>query len=305
MADPRVLFLGSKAFGLRVLRVLKAATPTAIGHVLTIDDSADARSVLPLIRAYASESGMAVDVCASRDAAKRAILDYAPDICFVCGWYWLFDRETIDAVPGGIVGIHNSRLPKYRGGAPLVWALINGDTTVGSTVFVMGYGMDDGPVIGTVEVAVDGDDTIADVLQRLEDAVAGRLAGFWRGFLDGTILPVPQDHAQATFAAQRLPEDGLIDWSLDATTLHNFIRAQSFPYPGAFTVHEGRRITIARARPLPVTYHGRPGQVLQRQSDSVTIACSGHSAIELLETLEDGTPRPPAAIFTSLRVRLR
>lgn len=302
----RVLFLGSKAFGLRVLQALKVATPSAITRALTIDDSSDGRSVLPRLVAFAKEAGIELTVCESRVDAKRAILDYAPDMCFVCGWYWLFDKETIDSVPDGMIGIHNSLLPKYRGGAPLVWALINGETTVGSSVFEIGYGMDDGRIIWQVEVPVGENDAIADVQKRLEDAMISRITGgLWRDFLEGRIVPILQNHDLASFSGQRLPEDGLIDWTMDAAAVHNFIRAQSPPYPGAFTLYEGHRITIVRSRRVPSTYYGRPGQILERRTGCVTIACGNHTAIYILDALKDGAPLDVGAIFRSTAVRLR
>lgn len=105
--------------------------------------------------------------------------DIGPDVGFVCGWYWLIDRETLDLVPNGLWGVHNSLLPKYRGGAPLVWSILNGDSHVGSSVFKISEGMDDGEILHQVKVKVLPDDNVGSLLEKIEQELIENLPKKW------------------------------------------------------------------------------------------------------------------------------
>lgn len=288
-----------------MLRVLAATTPGELRTVVTIDDRADPRGVPDEFAAFAASAGLDLRVAASGSEAKRLILELRPDICFVCGWYWLFDPATIAAVPRGLIGMHNSLLPKYRGGSPLVWALINGEPVVGTTIFEMSEGIDDGRIFAQYEVPVGPEDAIADVLSRLEQRALGGIASVWQALLDGTAPRRAQDAQAATWCGQRSPDDGRIDWTQTAARIYDFVRAQSQPYPGAFTEIAGKRIHILRARPFAGAYFGTPGQVLRRTSQSVLIACGGDGALEVLAASEEGVARPVRDIFASMALRLR
>ena len=243
-------------------------------------------------------------VVRSAAEAKAHILDHAPDLCFVNGWYWLFDHETLNAASGGFVGVHNSLLPAYRGAAPLVWALINGEKEVGSSIFYMGDGMDEGDVLKQVRVTVGPDDRIGDVLERLEEGVLAELPSVWKALLDGSAVATPQAHHQASYCGPRQPSDGLINWCLPAYAVHNFIRAQSDPYPGAFTVLDGRTISILEAHPIDVRYAGTPGQVLRLNGAVVLVSCGENTALAVRTVRVDGTSMPAAKVLKSIRIRL-
>jgi methionyl-tRNA formyltransferase len=121
--------------------------------------------------------------------------------------------------------------------------------------------------------------------------------------LDGGVVPVAQAAAGVSYGAQRTPDDGLVDWRAPARRLHDFVRAQSDPYPGAFTWLQGRRMTIWRARPYPHPYFGAPGQVVRIDADGVHVACGEGSALTLLEVERDGVRDAAGRIVDSTRVR--
>lgn len=301
------IFLGSKQFGLQILRCLLQLNSATRWLIVHPDDAADPRSNMDEFRAFTREQGLDMRVVASPAEAKEAILASGADIGLVCGWYWLFDKQARDHLPLGLWGIHNSLLPKYRGQAPLVWSIINGEPFVGSTFFRIADGIDSGDILCQVKVPLKPEHTVQDALYEIENALEAELASKWEALLARKAVLITQDESQATYAGARIPADGLIDWGMDAGAVHNFIRAQSAPYPGAFTYLGAAKLTIVRARPNPTRYHGIPGQVLRCGADFVLVACGGSTCIEILSVMrqEDAEPRPAAELLRSVRDRLR
>jgi methionyl-tRNA formyltransferase len=277
----RVVFLGSKSLGLNVLRALTSAAPEVVTAAITVDDSGDARSRLPEIARLCRDTDVPLHCARSREQAEQQILDQAPHLCVVACWYWLISPPLLAAVPRGFVGIHNSLLPKYRGGSPLVWALINGDREVGASVFSFRDGVDDGPIWLQVRIPVSANEYVDSVLARLESATLEAFAAALPAILAGTSTLREQDHAAATYCAQRRPADGEIDWTSPASSVFDFVRAQSPPYPGAFTTIDGRHATVLRASVFPFPMDGTPGQVARVDHTRVLVVCGSRSALEL------------------------
>lgn len=169
---------------------------------------------------------------------------WQPDLLLVLGWYYIIPREVRERAPLGCAGIHASLLPKYRGGAPIPWAIINGETTTGVTFFYMGDGIDDGDIITQKEFPIEGVDNCATLYEKATQASVQMLRQYLPQIANGTAPRIPQDHSQATYFPLRKPEDGLIDWSWDAKRIRNFIRAQTKPYPGAFTYIKNKKVII-------------------------------------------------------------
>ena len=302
MSAPRAIFLGSKAFGLSVYRALAAAAPEVTWTVVHPEDSGDGRSVLADFTAVVPAADFHIVASRAEAAALIAATDY--DLGFVCGWYWLLTEAEVGAEAAPLYGIHNSLLPAYRGGAPLVWAMIDGVAELGSTLFRLTSGMDDGPVVTQVRHALGPEETIADVTAAIEAAYLAALPGLWPAIVAGTAPGAMQDEAAATYSAQRRPEDGRINWQHPAADLHNFIRAQSAPYPGAFTHLDGSRITIDRARPFEARYACRPGQILRRSPQGVLVGCGDSTALWVLAAHDDADTHDLATLFAPARGRI-
>jgi methionyl-tRNA formyltransferase len=167
-----------------------------------------------------------------------------PDLLVVVGWYYLIPKSLRALAPLGCVGVHASLLPKYRGGAPLVWAMINGEREAGVSLFYLEDGVDDGDIIAQSSFPIEEQDSIREVLAKATAESVVLVGEMIPRLADGSAPRSPQDHSQATRVPQRSPEDGAIDWSWSATRLRDFIRAQTRPYPGAFTIIGGKRVTI-------------------------------------------------------------
>jgi methionyl-tRNA formyltransferase len=299
-----VLFIGSKGLGLRVLALLREMRPSSISGVLTIDDRSDTRTALHEISAFSSRHGLPLHVAKNRGESERIIAQLKPDLCVVAGWYWLIGAACIDAVPSGIIGIHFSPLPRYRGGSPLVWQIIRGESKAWASFFSLTPGMDDGPIWAQASVPIGVEDYISDVLTHLESATLEALRTLFPAILDGTARPVEQDHKLATYCAQRFPEDGNIDWARSASQVYNFIRAQSDPYPGAFTFFDDKLLRVWRANVYPNDYYGTPGQVAQLLPEGVVVVCGGDTAITLKTVEFGGTRQAAAAVIRSIKFRL-
>lgn len=170
------------------------------------------------------------------------ISDLKPDVILVLGWYYMVPKSIRDIPKYGSWGIHASLLPDYAGGAPLVWAIINGEKKAGVTLFRMESGVDDGDIISQVEFPILDVDTIKEVYQKATISSKQILSEV----LDETfkVKFTKQDKSKIKIYPQRSPKDGLIDWNWEPIRIKNFIRAQTKPYPGAYTMINGKKVII-------------------------------------------------------------
>lgn len=304
MAIDRVLFLGSKRLGAAFLASLYRLAPGALIGAITIDDRNDGRTAFDEIAGYCEAHGIPLHVAGNRAHSEALIGELAPQLCMVSGWYWLIGSGALAAVPHGFIGSHFSLLPKYRGGSPLVWAMINGEPEAGVSFFSFVEGVDAGAIWAQERVAVGPDDYIGDVLARLEAVTLATLEAKYPAILHGQVQPVGQDHAAATFCAMRSSCDGEIYWRSPAADVYNFIRAQSDPYPGAFTWLDGMRLTIWRARRDSRIHYGTPGQVAMVTPEGVHVICGDHRAIIVEAVERDGLRGDAHKVLKSVSIRL-
>jgi methionyl-tRNA formyltransferase len=249
----RIVFIGASKFGLRCLeqiislpccKIVGAVTapqtfsisyrPQGVNNVLF----ADVKSYCDVhdIDCVVMEKGMKDSDLFGKVRAS------SPDVFIVAGWYHMIPKRWRDLAPA--YGLHASLLPDYSGGAPLVWAMINGEKKTGITFFLFDDGVDSGPVLGQAETEIHDDDTIATLYTRIEELGLTLITEHMPVLTTGTAVLTPQDENKRRIFPQRSPEDGLIDWKQSAAVLFNFIRAQTRPYPGAFTTYQGRRLSV-------------------------------------------------------------
>lgn len=246
--------LSSTTFGYRCLKegILGMPGIQVKGILTTLPEINMPHSDKPMaIRTHANfnnlPTGCAIEVMRGEITANsylQRLNRWHPDLLLVLGWYYIIPREVRECISLGCAGIHASLLPKYRGGAPIPWAIINGEIITGITFFYMGNGIDDGDIIAQKKFTIAEMDNCATVYEKATQASIMTLINYLPRIADGTAPRIPQDHGQATYFPLRKPEDGLIDWSWDAKRIRNFIRAQTRPYPGAFTYIEGKKVTI-------------------------------------------------------------
>lgn len=202
-----------------------------------------------------------------------ALREARPDIIVANNWRTWLPPEVFDLPPHGTLNVHDSLLPAYAGFSPLIWALINDEPRVGVTAHRMNTALDAGDVLVQRSVPVGPTDTATDLFHRTVDLIApivresldliaaGKDVGQW----------VPQDRARASFFHKRSLEDSRIDWTWPAERLERLVRAQSDPYPNAFTFHRTERLRIVSAGVSEGLYGGTPGRIFIREGDGVVI----------------------------------
>lgn len=236
---------------------------------------------------------------------RAALGQLAPDLFVVAGWYYLIPNAIRTCARLGAIGAHASLLPSYRGGAPLVWAIINGETQSGVTLFHLNSGVDDGDIIAQATLEITEADDIGSVIAKATQQSVALMSVYVPRVLDGTAPRRAQDARFATVMPQRSPADGLIDWNaLTSARAYDWIRAQTSPYPGAFTFLGGERFTIWAARPQPALRGPvqRPGTLWV--DEGLTVWCANGTTLEIVEATIQNLGRLTAKDLIA-RVRIR
>lgn len=228
----------------------------------------------------------------------RAIFEaISPDACVVVA-YGKILPEWMLAIPRfGCINVHASLLPKYRGAAPINWAIANGERETGVTIMQMDAGMDTGPTFAQRSIPIGDEETAPELSARLAQAGADLLSETLHLVEGGNVVPEPQDERQATYAPMLKREHGAIDWALRAGEIANRVRAFQ-PWPGTFTRFRGARLIIWRGRETPKGKSGnafefdpRPGTILTIDDSGITILCSESTAFLIQEVQVEGKRR--------------
>ena len=230
-----------------------------------------------------------------RPEAVEYLGSLAVEAMVVVGYGQIIPQAVIDLAPLGIINVHASLLPKYRGAAPIQWAIANGETRTGVTTMRIDAGLDTGDTLLKAETEVGPDEDAIALGKRLAEMGAALCAETLDGLAAGNIVPEKQDSSQATYAPLLKKDDGLVDWSAPAQAIHDRVRGLQ-PWPGAYTNFRGQALHIWRSK-IPDAHHpGAPGELVSRKP--VLVAC-GSGALELLEVQMEGRKRIPAADFVN------
>jgi methionyl-tRNA formyltransferase len=236
---------------------------------------------------YARRAGFDVVRLRGRDEALRDFArDRSPDLIWITDYRYLVPEDLLAVAPAGAVNLHPSLLPRYRGRAPLNWAILSGESTLGLTAHFVNAEVDAGDVIVQREYQLNPDEDVGDALNKLYPLYADVTSEVLGYFARGVIPRVPQDSRNATVFPARQPEDGLISWSASAVGVRDLVRAVARPYPGAFTSVDGRRLTVWRARLAGEEAGAVPGTILAA-APRLCVAC-GEGVLELLEVEWEG-----------------
>ncbi len=219
------------------------------------------------------------------------IRSWEPDIIFSFYYRNMIAEEILRIPRLGAFNMHGSLLPKYRGRVPINWAVLRGETETGVTLHHMVKRPDAGDIVDRERIPIKPGDTALDVFRSAIPAARKVLERQLGAITAGTAPRMQQNEAQATYFGGRKPEDGRIDWTKDAQSIYNLVRAVTHPYPGAFTVIEGKKLFLWEVRPL-AELSGRPGEVLS--SAPLRIA-AGTGALEVLTLQWEGRNEEQAA----------
>jgi methionyl-tRNA formyltransferase len=202
----------------------------------------------------------------------HALAGWKPDLIAVAAFGRILPPVILSLPLLGCINVHGSILPKYRGAAPIQWAIINGETETGITTMLMDEGMDTGAILLQETIPITPDDTVGTLSPRLAELGGNLLVETVTRLKAGTLIPRPQDSSRATLAPLLKKEDGIIDWALPATALANRIRGLA-PWPGAYTtVAGGDRWTIWRARKVPGSVTKSPGVIVAVTHEAIHVA---------------------------------
>jgi methionyl-tRNA formyltransferase len=186
----------------------------------------------------------------------------------------------------GNINVHASLLPKYRGAAPVQWAIAQGETASGVTTMLLNEGLDTGDILLQKEIAIRPEDTAVTYAPRLAEMGADMIVETLRGLEDKTISPVPQDHAQATLAPMLKKEDGQVDFTRAATEIHNRLRGFQ-PWPGAFTQFREKSLKLISANVEDALSNLEPGE-LRIGDEKLFVGCGQRSVLQLLQVQPEG-----------------
>jgi methionyl-tRNA formyltransferase len=208
----------------------------------------------------------------------------APDYIFSFYYRYMIASDILATARIAALNMHGSLLPKYRGRAPVNWAILHGETETGASLHIMEAKPDAGDIVGQVAVPIDPDEDATAVFAKVSNAAIEVMQAALPELLQGRVPRAPNLLANGSYFGGRKPEDGRIQWSQDALQVHNLIRAVAPPYPGAFTDWQGARMVIAKSKlnpALPSSLDlGRPG--IQVVDNRVFGICGNHQAIEIM-----------------------
>lgn len=281
----RILFLGSPAFAVAPLEMLVAAGYDVVSVLTQPDRPAGRKRVLtppPVKEAALALNLPVLQPPSLRDETVIAQLDaLQPDVGVVAAYGEILRKAVLNIPPLGYLNIHPSLLPLHRGPAPVVGAILAGDTETGVTIMKLDAGMDSGPVLGRVTVPMPAQARTGPLTDELFQLGARLLIEVLPRYANGAIEPQPQDHRQATVTRLLKKADGVLDWTQPAIVLERQTRAYD-PWPGTSTTWQGQRVKVVAAR-VDSSWHGSepPGTVVG--TDAGPLVATGSGALELLE----------------------
>jgi methionyl-tRNA formyltransferase len=234
----------------------------------------------------------------ANEELKAKLEEITPDAIIVVGYGRIIPKWMLDLPRYGNINLHASLLPKYRGAAPIQWAIANGETVTGVTTMHIDEGLDTGDILLQQQASLLENDTAETLSPRLASMGADLMIETLRGLQTGTIRPQKQDNAQATLAPVLKKDDGRIDFSRSAQEIYNRFRGFQ-PWPGAFTTFRGRGLNITAMKPASVRIVDEqvPEAQLLARGTQLFVGCGSRSAIELLELQPEGKKRVPARDF--------
>ena len=293
-----LIFCGTPRFAVPTLERLSAA-----GHhihlVVTQPDRPKGRG-LDVVASPIKESALKLslpitqpDRIKTNDAFRAQLTALKPHAIIVVGYGRIIPQWMLDLPPLGNINLHASLLPKYRGAAPIQWAIANGETVTGNTTMHIDAGLDTGDILLQQELAIRPEDTAETIAPKLAAIGADLMIETLAGLQHGAIQPHKQDHSQSSLAPILKKEDGLIDFSRSATEIFNRMRGFQ-PWPGAYTKFRGKNLQILKARP---TTKPLPPAELHTDADHLLVGCAHNTSLELLEIQLEGKKRTTAQDF--------
>ena len=295
--------MGTAELACPILQALRGQVDFEIAAVVTQPDRPQGRNLEvqgSAVKKLAASAGLPVlQPERARDPEfLERLKQLNPDLVVVVAYGQILPQALLDSPRFGCLNVHTSLLPKYRGAAPIQWALLSGDEETGVTIMKMDAGLDTGPMLTEKRTAISSDDNAESLHDRLANMGAELIVPTIRDFVAGKIQPRPQPAEGASYARKIKKEDGRIDWSQPAGAILNRIRAFT-PWPGAYTFLEAepkpQMLKIWKASAEPGK-EDRPGEVIRRDKEGIVVAC-GEGSLRIQELQREGGRRVTAQQF--------
>jgi methionyl-tRNA formyltransferase len=291
----RLVFFGSPAFAVPALDAAHAIADVAA--VVCQPDRPAGRGLdvtKPPVKARAEELGLTIAQPTKLRTGEFAawLRDLRADVALVVAYGRILPKDVLDAPRLGCVNVHASLLPKYRGAAPITWAVVHGERESGVTLMKLDEGMDTGPTFARITTPVGDDETAGQLAERLARLGAEAVTRWLPDYVRGACALEPQDPTKATLAPVLRKDDGRIDWKKPAPQIHDHVRGMS-PWPGAFTIATSPRgavtVKVHSTRVAPAAQaKAAPGAVLVADKSRVLVACGDGTVLELLSVQPEG-----------------
>lgn len=294
----RILFMGTPEFAVPSLEALIAAGHTLCG-VFCQPDKPVGRHQNKLQPPPVKECALAHSIpvfqpVKLRDGTALALVqELAPELIVVAAYGRILPQEILDCPPMGCVNVHSSMLPKYRGAAPINWAILNGDKETGVTIMHMAAALDAGDIISQVRTSIGPDETAPELTARLAELGGKLLVETVTALKEGTASRLPQEESEVTLAPMLSKELSPLDFTRSAQALHDQVRGL-YPWPAAAAQVGGSRCKIFSTR--IEESKGRPGVVLEAGKKGLLVAC-GEGALRIMELQPDGGKRMGAVDY--------
>lgn len=291
------LFIGSRR-GFAVLKRL-LDHGASIGGILCLIEDAHEEAFHPRVTALATQHQ--IPIFYSNEVKPSGYADVLrniqPDIAFAAGWRHLIPKDAWVVPPKGTLILHDSLLPRYRGFAPMNWAIINGETETGVTLFYIAEEVDAGPIVDQLVAPVSLQDNARTVDERIISLYEEIIVKNLPALQAGTAKAVPQDESFASYTCKRTPEDGEIDWRQSSLAIHNLVRGLTHPFPGAYTSLRGRRLFVWEAALSDRNQHyvgSIPGRLIGRHNGRIEVL-TGQGVLSLVRVQFEGAAECDAA----------
>ena len=291
----RIVFCGTPAFAVPSLQRLIAESDFEIGGVVTQPDRPRGRSQEmhgSPVKTAAVAAGIPVfqPEKIKSDEGYEYFKRLAPDVVVIIAYGQIISQRLIDIPRLGWVNLHASLLPKYRGAAPINWAVASGEKVTGLTTMLIDAGLDTGPMLLKYQTGIGADETAPELTAQLAESGGPLIVETLRKLDSGEIAPTPQDNSQASLAPILKKEDGRIDWWMSAFKIYNRIRGLQ-PWPGAFTTFRGKICQIWGKPLKPISAGGTPGVILPTKEDGLLVICGASTVLHVEHLQLEGRKR--------------
>lgn len=295
----RIVFMGTPDFSVPVLEALLKAGHEIAG-VVTQPDKPKGRGKAVLmtpVKEKALEHGLSVyqPLKVRTPQFVEILKGLKPDVMVVVAFGQILTKEVLMIPPMGCVNVHASLLPKYRGAAPIQWAIIDGEKETGVTTMMMDEGIDTGDMLEKTVIPVADDETGDSLHAKLSEAGAKLIVSTLKKLQDGTAVRTPQSDEGTCYAKMLKKDMGDIDWTMDAAAIERLVRGLN-SWPGTYTSWNGKTLKIWKAKAVDQEYEGACGEVVYKDKDTILVK-TGNGCLSLLELQPQGKKRMAADAF--------